>query len=354
MGFLVNFMEYEKLSESYGGFRSPVLKLGIGDGLVSVLADSLLGSSGLMTDGVSVTLNKNSASSASFNLVNSYNSVFRTFEKKLTPGMSFSISLGYGTAVKTIFKGYVEKVTYNFSDTPSVRVEAYDIVKLMMDAGTKNITWKADSFYSDTVKEIMKNYSACSFPMTNILPTISTHGVLTQGTDDYKYIKEYLCKYSDRDFIVSGGSAHLVHAYLKMGKLTNLGYGKGLKNVSVSSSYKNIEANVTGELLNGAAASYSGNSGFSLSGKKEVKNVKAPLRTSLECYMYARRIVEDELQKAKMATVNCIGIPDIIPGVGIGLLDIDIGWNSDVYYVDTVTHTFNSSGYSTSFTAYGG
>lgn len=355
MGFLgLTFMEYEALSGKYGGFKSPVMQLSIGDGMASVSPGALSGASGLLTDGVSITLNRNSSSSASFNLVNSYSPVFQAFDRKITPGMPFSISLGYGNLVKSMFKGYVEKVTYNFADTPSIRVEAYDIVKLMMESGEKNITWEAGGVYSDTIKEIMKKYSACSFPVSNILPTLSKHGQLNQGTDDYKFIKEYLCKYSDRDFIVAGGSAYLVDAYLKMGKLTTLGYGKGIKSISMSSSYKNIEANVTGDKLNSASGSYSGNAGFSLSGKKETRNVTAPLKTSTECSTYAKRIVMDEIHKSKMISVNCIGIPDIIPGVGVGISGIDLAWSSDVFYVDTVTHTLNSSGYSMSFTAYGG
>ncbi len=81
--------------------------------------------------------------------------------------------------------------------------------------------------------------------------------------------------------------------------------------------------------------------------------VDAPLKTTSDCLLYANRLAKDAVREVQTAKGSCIGIPDIVPGVGIGIQGVNGEWNGRTYYVDTATHVFNTSGYTTSFTTKG-
>jgi hypothetical protein len=247
----------------------------------------------------------------------------------------------------------VDSVSYELSDKPQIRVEAYDAVKLMMSSGKTERTWENQGFYLETIKEIMDDYKdICPFPVTNILPTTQMHGQLSQNSNGYQYVKNVLCMYCDRDLIVKSGSAYLVNPYLQFGKVTDLEYGNGLSSFNYTPCYKKVQVMVTGDSLSGAVGTSSVKTAdaYKTSMNKAQKiSVKAPLKTSAECKTYAARIAFENIRNAQQASGICVGIPDIVPGVGIGIKGVDSMWSNRTLYVDTATHTFNLSGYTTSF-----
>jgi phage protein D len=83
--------------------------------------------------------------------------------------------------------------------------------------------------------------------------------------------------------------------------------------------------------------------------KPQKISVKAPLKTSADCKTYAERIAYENLRAGQLASGSCVGIPDIVPGCGLGIQGIDSLWEKRVFFVDSVTHRLNTSGYTTSF-----
>jgi hypothetical protein len=335
------------------------MKVLVNDNLLTLILSALApgNGSGFLTDGVTVTLSSDSASSASFSIVDCYDATLRHFKRILSVGSKICILMGYGSALLPVFAGYVDGISYEFSEKPVATVTAFDAVKLMRESGAVERTWDDGRFYTATILEIMADYAdICPLPVTNILPTLKTHGHLQQNSNNYDYIKQVLCKYCDRDLLVRGGYAFLVDAYLQFGKLTDLGFGFGLTRLSVTPSYKKVQATVTGDKLSGAMATSTvktGDSYKSSMNKPERLSVSAPLKTAADCKLFANRLASDAAKEAQRASGSCVGIPDLVPGVGLGFFGVDAAWSNRTYYVDTATHTFNASGYTTSFTTKG-
>lgn len=355
----MQYASYSELSATYGGFLAPAMKVLVNDSVLSLILSALgvIKGGTYLTDGISITLNKDAASSATFNLIGDYNATLRSFQRRVQTGAKLCILLGYGSALKPVFVGYVDSVNYEFSETPKVTVTAFDAIKLMMDGGEVERTWSDGKFYLDTIAKIMWDYAdICPLPVTNMLPTLRRHGQLCQKSNSYDYVKNYLCKYCDRDLILKGGFAHLVHPDFQFGKLTDLGFGEGITSFSVQSGYKKVKAIVTGDQLSQAYGESTVMTGYSykksMNRPQEMK-VEAPLKTSSDCKLYANRLAKDAIREAQTAKGTCIGIPDIVPGVGLGIQGIDAAWDGKTYFVDTATHTLNASGYTTAFTTKG-
>lgn len=355
----IEYKTYELLSAMYGGFKNPVMKILAGNNIFTLALSALTSATatGLITDGVSITLNKDSASSASFSLVNSYNSEFRLFERNLSAGTKICVLLGYGSVLKMVFAGYIDSISYEFSSANRVNVTAMDAVNLMLSAPGHEKTWEDGGFYTNTICEIMDDYrDICPLLPINVLPSLERHGQLRQTSNDYDYIKNTLCKYCDRDFIIKGGTGYLINPYTQFGKLTDLRYGAGLTSLSINSGYKKVQAIVTGDKFSNAAAQSTVQTGESYKNsmnKPQIITKNAPLKTSAQCKIYANRLAFDEIRKVQSGKGSCVGLPDIVPGVGLGFLGVDLLWGVKTYYVQSVTHSFNSSGYTTSFTLMG-
>ena len=155
---------------------------------------------------------------------------------------------------------------------------------------------------------------------------------------------------------MKGGNSYLVSHDTQFGKLTELGPGRGLLSCAVESGYMKVKAKVTGDMLTNVFAESSESTGASYSitmNKPTEISKQAPLKTKSDCKTYADRLAFDEIQKVNTSHGTCVGIPDIVPGVGIGYRNVDNDWDKGTYYVDTATHTFNASGYTVSFTTKG-
>ena len=190
----ISYTPFETLQTLYGGFKTPVVRVTMGSNIITLLLAALapVGFSGFVTDGVSITLNKDTASSASFNVINCYDIQKHKFTKNVKIGSKICILLGYGSVMKTVFAGYVDSVNYEFSDTPKMTVTAFDGVKLMMESGNTERTWDDGSMYIATITEIMTRYAdICPLLPTGIVPTLKTHGMLKQNSNDYDYIKMF-------------------------------------------------------------------------------------------------------------------------------------------------------------------
>lgn len=357
MGILgFEYLPFPVLSTLYGGFTTPVMKVTVNDNVLTLILSKVGSNSiaGLTTNEVNIKQEKNNASSASFSITNCYDVTIRSFVlNMLHVGSKISIQLGYGSVLRNVFVGYVDSLSYELSENPRIRVNAFDAVKLMMEGGKTKKTWKDGALYTKTISDIMDNYKdICPFPATNMLPSLQKHGQLQQNDDNYRFVKDTLCKLCDRDLIVKGGSAYLVNPYMQFGKLTELSFGSGLTSFSFTPAYKKVKVTVTGDKMAGAVGSSTVKTGdqykTSMNKPQEISKT-APLKTSAECKSYAARLAFDAITEAQTASGSCIGIPDISPGVGLTVKGVSSLWDKRILYVDSASHVFNTSGYTTSF-----
>ncbi len=361
MGFLSFItLPWEVISEKYGGFQTPVMRVTVNDNLLSLILSLLgiSGSSGIRTDGVSITLNKDSASSATFRMLDCYSTEARKFTSSVSVGSKICIQLGYGSLLSTVFVGYVDSLSYEFDEHPSIKVTAFDGIKLMMDGGKQERHWENDGFYLQTITEILAKYTdICTTLPTNMLPTLKMHGHLVQKTNDYDFIKNTLCKFCGRDFVLSGGNGYLYDAFSFGPKVTTLSWGKGLMSFSVSPSYKKVKVCVTGDRLQDIRAESVVKTGskYKTSMDKEQTIVKenVPLLSTSDCKEYATLLALEEVRKAQQASGVCVGLPELQPGRCIGISGLDSQWNNKKYLLTSVTHNFTPSGYTTSFQVQG-
>ena len=351
----MGFKTFSLLSASYGGFLNPVANISLNGSIISLIVAAVTGKKekGLNAESITITLNKDTASSAQLVLAGGYDVEKRSFSKDLTPGQKISISLGYGSNLEKVFVGYIGSVTYEYSSSPKVTVTAFDAVKLMMDAGVKTATWKTDSTYMETMKTILDNYKdICPLSTLRSKPVLKKHGQLQQNENDFVYLKDVLCKYCGRELIIVGGQSCIIDADDLFGRLTDLGPGKGLTTLKVDSSYAAFQGKVTGSSLTqayGESSMIYGGSYKSKMSKPQIITKNAPFLNNDECKKLATRLAKDAVRATQTAEGTCVGIPDIVPGVGLGISGVDPMWNGKTYYVDSVTHTFGSSGYTTSF-----
>ena len=349
-------LPWEAISAKYGGFQAPAMRVTTSNSVLDLIL-SLAGissASGIRTDSVSVTLNKDSASSASFRILNCYHAETRRFLSDISVGARISVELGYGSLLSPVFVGYVDTLSYEFDEHPSIKVTALDGIKLMMDGGRQERHWKDGGLYLQTITEILMRYAdICTFLPTNIKPPVKTHGHLVQRTNDYDFVKNVLCRFCGRDFVLSGGDGYLFDALSFGPRVTTMGRGSGLLSFSVSPAYCKVKAVVTGDRMDGVEGKSEVTTGtrYKTSMDKEQLIVKenVPLKSASDCRDYAERLAKEEARKAQRASGVCVGLPDLLPGRSIGISGLDPEWDGKEYLLTSVTHSFGSGGYTTSF-----
>ena len=89
-------LPWEAISLKYGGFQAPVMRVSVNNNLLNLILSlvGLSGGGGIRTDGVQITLNKDSASSASFRILDCYSVEARRFISNIAVGGQNQYSAG--------------------------------------------------------------------------------------------------------------------------------------------------------------------------------------------------------------------------------------------------------------------
>lgn len=192
------------LVSKYKDFLVPAMKLKVGGHDIS-------GKSEYVVESVELTLSKDAASAASIRLTNVYDQKKRKFVGDVSSdfilGELIEVELGYGSSLTSLFYGYVDEISYELSDSPSVNVTAVDVRKIMMGSRKSNISHKVKS-YSDAFQEVVKKYSA-AYKSTDIDATDKMEvECIPQNGNDYDFITKVLCRKGDRNFFVHAGKVY--------------------------------------------------------------------------------------------------------------------------------------------------
>lgn len=156
---------YEDLKKQYDYFRMPIVKITVKGKDIS--ADK----AGLAISDIEVENTCGfEASIATFWIYNCYeDGSFQIDKKYIAIGSCVSISIGYASSVREVFRGFISKVNFSFrqGEMPGVEVTAMDVKGIMM-SGNYSRQLKATS-WSDAVAEIMENTAYSKLQSSEII-----------------------------------------------------------------------------------------------------------------------------------------------------------------------------------------
>ena len=345
MGLMDGTYTYSNLVKKYGQFRVPAAKLKI-DG-------SELKNVGL--DNISATLSLEAASAVTFTVIGAYDrksSGFRSDVKsKLKLGAKVSLSLGYGSSLTEVFQGFISGVGVNFSDTPTLSITAMDARRLMMEGSSREEVHVVTT-YSAAFQEVIKRYSALC-PKTQVDATDSNEITqIVQRTSDYDFIVNNLAKKANREFFILGDTAYFREERKVKSPVMKLMWGESIISFSRNSLYQNLKITVIGfdpenkKTVTAQVTEKAEEAQKAIGAQHETVISDPDAQEVAKAKKRAEKEALSRKRKAQSGSVDCVGLPELVPGRFISLGGLDSDLNND-YYIKEVRHEFNSDGFYT-------
>ncbi len=347
--------DYGSLSKKYKGFSVPAVQIKIGGTSLGAMKEAHILS-------VEVVLSIKSAGSAKVVLGNCYDYKNGTFDSAIKDlavlGKTVEVSLGYGSSLVSIFKGFLAStgMTLDAEDGIFFELTALDVRRLMM-ADNFHIKEHVIKNYSDAVKDIMKRYQKlCTSKIDNTNENFQD-GLIRQNSSDYDFIMQDLIESGrvEREFFVVADTAYFRKPKSVSSVLIALGIGKGLVRFSRNAEYENQKIQVcgfdaaTGKAVEGSALSKATDRQMDALGGPGERIVPDPsCQDSAQAKSIAECLAAMALAKRQRGEGVCVGLPEIIPGRFIKLERVDSIMNQK-YYVSKVVHTYDEDGFITSF-----
>lgn len=342
------------LASKYKDFMVPAMKLKAGGNDIS-------GRSGYAVESVELTLSQEASSAAVIRLTNTYDLKNRKFVSDVSSdfilGELIEVEMGYGSSLTSLFYGYVDEITYELSDNPSVNVTAVDVRKLMMGSRKSNISHSVKS-YSDAFQEVVKRYSA-AYKSTDVDATDQLEvECIAQNGNDYDFIKKVLCRKGDRNFFVHAGKVYFKETSADLFSTVEMEWGKDFFSFQRRASFQDVVIKVLGQNLSTkeeveAETTVKGDDSQKSLVQSEKIEMDADTSDSAGAQKIADYKAEQEKKRGRQASGSCIGIPEILPGGHVKIKKGDSSLIDGTYSVMEAKHTFSSDGYRTTFDAGG-
>lgn len=342
------------LAEKYQDFLVPALSVKAG-------GFDLIGSSDYVVESVEVTLSRNASSAAVIRLTNVYDLEKRSFCSDVSSdfilGELVEVAMGYGSSLTELFYGYVDEITYELSESPSVRVTAVDVRKMMMGSKKSNISYSVKS-YSDAFLEVVKKYQpAFQAKDVDVTEKLETECILQNGSD-YDFIVKELCRKGERNFFVHAGKLYFKELTAQLFDTVELEWAKDFISFQRRASFQDAIIRVLGQDM---TQKEEVEAEVSLKADDDQKTLVQSELTQMDAaaadHSDAQRIAEhkaDEVKKqTRQASGVCIGIPQLCPGGRVKIKNGDSKLIDGTYDLMEVRHSFRSDGYRTSFEAGG-
>lgn len=346
--------DYASLKRKYDNFSVPAVKFAVGGTDLVQMRDEFL------VDSVEAVLSLDSASSVRIKLLGCYDMEAGSFSQKLKNlavlGKTVELSLGYGSSLTMIFKGYLAMTSMNFDSEDGICFEmtGMDVRRLMMTDNSRRREHQIKN-YSDAVSDIMKRYQKlCSLKMDKTTENFED-GLIYQNGSDYDFIVQDLIKSgrTEREFFVVADTAYFRKPRSVSASVMTLGLNQGLLSFSRNAVYENQKITVqgwdpsAGKLAEGSAAAKSTDSITDALGGAGERLVTDPsCQSSAEAKRRASVIAGSLLFKSQRADAVCRGLPELVPGRFLRLERVDTDMNHK-YYITRVTHRIDSQGFRT-------
>jgi phage protein D len=350
---------FEDLEVKYRNFMAPIFHI-------------LIEGTNIVREGVAVTSItvetsvESEADSVVFIVNNAFDPLKREFswmDKYFALGKSVVVKMGYTDKVEPIFYGVLTSCTVNFpaGGTPVLTVTAMD-KSFMMMKGKSSESWNKKK-YSDVAKEIGKKYlsKVVADDSGILIPQIEQ-----SDQTDYEFL-QWMAGQVHFDFFVIGKTMYFRKPQSNTAPVVTLMWGKTLMSMSVK---MNIASQVSKVIVRGwdqktqkHIEATSGDVKKLGSNSKTGKDIMKTLGEFDE-HIYTNVVSKEEAQKQADAEMNkkamklvsgsgeTIGLPEIRAGRYIKLDGLGKKMNQ-LYYLSRVTHTINSSGYTTKFNVQG-
>lgn len=352
MGNLMNeTSKMDALYSKYQGFLVPSVKILIGESGKD-LAGNLNGQIGELT----VSLSLDTAASATFSVVNGYDYKNHSFQdsliKELCLGNSLKVELGYGSNLERVFSGFIYSVKAEFQETAVLSVTALDVRRIMEDSVRTNLIWKYTT-YSEVFKQVMEPYKKLYSKL--VVDKTSDNAVesVMQNESDLAFVKR-LATEGNREFFVFDDVVYFRRKAKRNASVT-LTWGQDLISFSKESIYADQQVTVQGLLKD---SKNSVNATVEVKTSENIKQVvtggavrtiNSPSSdTQDKAAQKAAKKAEELRQKKQSGQGTCVGLVQLIPGRPVAIAGLASQINGD-YMLKSVTHTFGSEGFQTSF-----
>lgn len=352
MGNLMNERnQMSSLYSRYQGFLVPAAKILVGES-----GKDLAGSFGVQVESLTVSLSLDTAASASFSIVNVYDSEKKTYLNSIMDqlflGNLVKIELGYGSSLEKVFTGFIYSVRMDFGDIASLSVTALDVRRAMEDAMRRGVVWNYTT-YSDIFRKVMepykKLYSRLVVDQTSAKEVVS----VMQNESDLAFVKR-LATEGNREFFVYDDTVYFRRKSKRSPSVT-LTWGQDLISFSKESIYADESVTVLGilkdskESVSATAEVKTDSSTQQVATGGLVHEIVSPTSDTKEkAAEKAARIAEELRQKKQSGQGACIGLPQLLPGRPIAVAGLSRQVNG-TYTLKSVKHHFGSDGFQTSF-----
>ncbi|MBQ8687320.1 MAG: hypothetical protein IJ512_02075 [Ruminococcus sp.] len=351
--------DYKILAERYDQFRVPAARVTIdGRQFSTVTAKLSSGSGALLIQSLEADLYHEEASCVRIVLTDVYDREGSSFQDAASLGSSCKAEIGYGSVFHEIFSGYVGEVQYRYRETlQEISITAFDAITLM--SLHYRSLYYTEKKCSDVLKTILSDYSKIlSIGKVDAsgdqeFPVLSCH-----GRSDFAYIREILCPYAGKEFYIFNGKA-----YFQPVKDRNqtpciaLQLGRSLFDFSLTAGYGNIEISAAGfsrtDHETAVLEKATGRTDFSQkSAVSQAQKQYFPcmqLADTASAKLYAAYFAEDCIAACQTGEGTCTGLPEIVPGRCIEIYGIQKEYDKKKFWVSSVHHHLNQSGFRTRF-----
>lgn len=353
MADLMNGVSDCKLLEAqYGNYQVPAMKF-------MVNGQDLMMTMELVPVSVEITLSLRSAGMAVIKLAGLYDIGTHSFnasvKTRVMPGTVAELEVGYLSATKKVFKGYVAMVGAEFGEDALFVITLLDARRLMMTGGRKQLLHNAAN-YSDIVKTILGDYSRLCSPVID--PTSDAlECPVSQTTNDYEFIMGELIRSgkTDREFFIVADKAYFRRPRSVVSPMLTLQFGRELTGFKVDFSYLNLEVEVIGydpgeqQAIKASARAKGFLAQSMLQGTPPVLiSPHADADSSQKASLRAGALVRKSEEKSCVGGGSAVGLPELIPGRYLQIKGLD-SMIDHKYYVTEVTHVLDENGFVTYF-----
>jgi phage protein D len=271
-------------------------------------------------------------------------------------GNKITVKIGYGSTLNTMIKGIITGLEPNFfaSETPTLKVSGHDLMYCYMKTPKPEETFD-EKTYSDIVRSIAQEAGLdCVVDETGKCEKFIRKD---NGITYYQFLSDLKNKVGF-NFDIKGRTIYFIRP-VKNEKILTLELGKDIISFSPSMNTSGLLAHVKvrGHNPQDPNASFIGEAeaDSELMGllnkmcSKALPN-KVITNSVVDSKEQADKVAKAEMIKASetfiTGNVRCVGLPQIRPGVCIGLDKMGKRFNGK-YCVTATTHTINDSGYTT-------
>ncbi len=327
-----------------------------------------LSSAGIVASNLSVEVSvKESAGACTFDILNAYDLKSRSFNKDwldsyFVLGNIVDVELGY-VQTKLVYKGYISLVSADFSesDYPKLSIECMDVKGLMMqDIKSEKKVYET---YGDAVKKVFNDYKSLAKKVEIDKTPKLEHPIEQNRQSDYDFVLE-LSKKLNYEFFALGDTVYFREPRAITKPIITFEWGQYIMSFSRdiglhsqvaevivrgydTKNHKVVEGKADKVKKAGKGSKEADGITKLLKGAK-VTIIDETITTADE----AKKRAEAELDRRSMTFVqgkgSCIGLPELIPGRYLELKNFDPTIDNN-YYITSVKHTFNESGFTTNF-----